>query len=126
LPAPCERFPADTLVDGEIVAVDERGRISFNLLQHHRSKAQALLFYVFDVLIHRGRSVLDVPLEERRKVLNEIFEKLWRKPAPISLSETIDATPAELVRVAKEFGFEGILAKRRDSYYESGRRSVPG
>ncbi|HEY7557513.1 MAG TPA: non-homologous end-joining DNA ligase [Candidatus Binatia bacterium] len=119
----CERLPADTLVDGEIVAVDESGRISFNLLQHHRSKAQALLFYVFDVLIHRGKSLLNVSLEERRKALDEIFENLGRKPAPISQSETIDATPAELVRVAKEFGFEGILAKRRDSYYESGKRS---
>ena len=40
----CESLPLDTLVDGEIVALDETGRISFNLLQHHRSKAQALLF----------------------------------------------------------------------------------
>jgi ATP dependent DNA ligase domain len=36
----CERLPADTLLDGEIVAIDESGRISFNLLQHHRSIAQ--------------------------------------------------------------------------------------
>src|SRR6185295_2928832 len=42
---------------------------------------------------------------------------------PISLSDTIDATPAELVRVVKEFGFEGIVAKWRDSTYESGKRS---
>ena len=58
----CERFPHGTLVDGEIVALDANGRISFNLLQHHRSKAQALVFYAFDVLIYRGRSVLNVPL----------------------------------------------------------------
>ena len=37
----CERLPADTLLDGEIVAIDESGRISFNLLQHHRSEAQS-------------------------------------------------------------------------------------
>jgi bifunctional non-homologous end joining protein LigD len=52
----CERLPPGTLVDGEIVALDESGRISFNLLQHHRSKAQALLLYVFDLLVYRGRS----------------------------------------------------------------------
>ena len=119
----CERLPADTLLDGEILAVDESGRISFNLLQHHRSKAQALLFYAFDVLICRGKSLLNLPLEERRKVLGEIFEKVRSKVSLIKLSETIDATPTELVRVAKQLGFEGILAKRRDSYYESGKRS---
>jgi ATP-dependent DNA ligase len=48
----CEQLKPDTLLDGEIVALDENGRPSFNLLQHHRSKAQALLFYVFDVLMH--------------------------------------------------------------------------
>ena len=42
----CERPPPNTLIDGEIVALDENGRISFNLLQHHCSKAQAVLFYV--------------------------------------------------------------------------------
>ena len=119
----CEQLPADTLLDGEIVAVDESGRVSFNLLQHHRSKAQALLFYAFNVLIHRGKSLLNVPLEERRKILGEIFEKVRSKASPIQLSETIDAAPTELVRVAKELGFEGILTKRRDSYYESGKRS---
>ena len=50
----CERLPLDTLVDGEIVAIDENGRISFNLLQHYRSNAEALLFYTFDVLVFRG------------------------------------------------------------------------
>jgi bifunctional non-homologous end joining protein LigD len=121
--AACERLPANTLVDGEIVAVDENGRVSFNLLQHHRSQAQALLFYAFDVLICRGKSLLNVPLEERRKVLGGIFDKLARKASSLKLSETIEAKPAELVGLAKEFGFEGILAKRRDSYYESGKRS---
>ena len=56
----CEQLPPGTLVDGEIVALDANGRISFNLLQHHRSKAHALLFYTFDVLAYRGRSLLNV------------------------------------------------------------------
>jgi bifunctional non-homologous end joining protein LigD len=119
----CERLPAGSLLDGEVVAVDQAGRISFNLLQHHRSRAQALLFYAFDVLIYRGRSILSVPLRQRRTVLSDLFESVGSKAAPIQLSETIDATPAELVRVAKEFGFEGIVAKGADSVYESGKRS---
>jgi bifunctional non-homologous end joining protein LigD len=113
----CERLPASTLLDGEIVAVDKDGRISFNLLQHHRSHAQALLFYAFDVLVYRGQSLLKIPLRDRRNVLDEIFVKMDKKAAPLGLSDTLDGTPADLVRVAKEFGFEGILAKRADSFY---------
>src|SRR5688572_26948236 len=45
----CEDLPPDTLLDGEIIALDQNGRISFNMLQHHRSQAQAILFYAFDV-----------------------------------------------------------------------------
>ena len=63
-----------------------------------------------------------MPLESRREVLGEIF-KNGGKARPIGLSEAIDATPTELVRVAREFGFEGIVAKRKDSFYESGKRS---
>jgi bifunctional non-homologous end joining protein LigD len=112
----CERLPPDMLLDGEIVALDESGRGSFNLLQHHRSKAQAVLFYVFDVLVYRGRSLMNKPLSERREILSEIFA--GAKAAPIGLSESLNASADELVRVAKEFGFEGIIAKRKDSFYE--------
>ena len=118
----CERLPSGTLIDGEIVALDSSGRVSFNLLQHHRSKAQALLFYAFDVLIYRGRSLVKPPLSTRREVLTEIFKRA-SGATPLAMSETIDATPADLVRVAKEFGFEGIVAKRRDSSYEPGKRT---
>jgi bifunctional non-homologous end joining protein LigD len=117
----CERLPPSTLVDGEIVALDGSGKVSFNLLQHHRSKAQALFFYVFDVLIYRGRSVQTVPLYFRRELLRRIFDDI--KAAPIGLSENIEAAPTDMIRVAKEFGFEGIVAKRRDSFYESGKRT---
>jgi DNA ligase D-like protein (predicted ligase) len=117
----CESLPPNTLIDGEIVALDDSGKVSFNLLQHHRSKAQALVFYAFDVLIYRGRSVLDVPLYFRREVLHKIFEDT--KAAPIGLSENIEAAPKDLIRVVKEFGFEGIVAKRKDSVYESGKRT---
>jgi bifunctional non-homologous end joining protein LigD len=119
----CERLPTGTLVDGEVVAIDQSGRISFNLLQHHRSQAQALLFYAFDVLIHRGRSLLGFPLENRRKVLSGIFKSLSGGPSVIAVSELMDTTLAELIRVVREVGFEGIVAKRKDSFYESGKRT---
>ena len=116
----CERLPTETLIDGEIVAVDDDGRVSFNLLQHHRSKAHAIQFYAFDLLVYRGKSLVKVPLEVRREMLNEA---LGRVSDPIRLSESIEATPADLIHSAKEHGFEGIVAKRKDSLYESGKRS---
>jgi ATP-dependent DNA ligase len=103
------------------VTLDESGRVSFNLLQHHRSQAHALVFYAFDVLIYRGRSVLEVPLYFRRELLHKIFEDV--EIGPIGLSENIEAAPTDMIRIVKEFGFEGIVAKRKDSLYEPGKRS---
>jgi bifunctional non-homologous end joining protein LigD len=121
------RTPANRyLLDGEIVAIDKSGRISFNLLQHHRSNAQALLFYAFDVMVCRGKNLLITPLEKRRTLLNELFEDLGKDASPLCLSETMDATPAELIRVAKEFGFEGIVVKRKTSCYELGNEQAHG
>ena len=119
----CERLPVDTLLDGEIVAIDKGGRTSFNLLQHHRSHAQALLFYAFDVIVCQGKSVMSAPLEKRRALLNDLFADLGKDASPVCLSETSDAAPADLIRVAKEVGFEGIVAKRKTSFYEPGKRS---
>ena len=83
----CEGLSPDTLVDGEIVALDQNGRVSFNLLQHHRSAAQALILYVFDVLMHRGRSLLNVPLQGRREILTEIFQDYIGKAGPIAFRD---------------------------------------
>jgi ATP-dependent DNA ligase len=80
-----------------------------------------LLFYVFDVLVYRGRSLLNEPLSVRREMLSEMFKGI--KAAPIALSETLDGSADNLIRIAKEFGFEGIVAKRKDSLYESGKRT---
>jgi ATP-dependent DNA ligase len=68
----CEHLPPDTLLDGEIIALDSSGRISFNELQHHRSQEQTILFYAFDVIIHRGRRLIHLPLENRREVLSDL------------------------------------------------------
>jgi DNA ligase D-like protein (predicted ligase) len=119
----CEHLPPDTLLDGELIALDKDGRISFNLLQRHRSAAQAILFYAFDVIVQRGKSLVKVPLENRREVLAEVLTDLKQKTPLITVSDTIDATPTQLIPLVKEFGFEGIIAKRNDSCYEIGKRS---
>src|SRR5215831_83377 len=116
----CERLPADTLLDGEIVAIDQNGRISFNLLQHHRSRASAMRFYAFDLLYDRGKSLLRLPLIRRRELLNYTVTAL---SDPVLLSETFDTEPSELVWASGELNLEGVIAKRKDSPYESGKRS---
>jgi ATP-dependent DNA ligase len=118
----CETLPPDTLVDGEVVALDETGRISFNVLQHDRSRAQAIQFYVIDRLIYRGKSLLNVPLQKRRELLTGALRDL-PADSPILLSETFAASAADLVRSAKELGLEGLIAKNKTSCYESGKRT---
>ena len=75
---------------------------------------------MFDVLIHRGRNVLRLPLEQRRELLGDALAKV---EYPVLLSTPFEAKPAELIRAAKELGLEGIIAKRKGSLYEPGRRS---
>jgi bifunctional non-homologous end joining protein LigD len=64
--------------------------------------------------------IVQEPLERRRQLLAEAMKG---KAAPITLSESLNASSDELVRVAKECGFEGIVAKRKNPIYESGKRS---
>jgi bifunctional non-homologous end joining protein LigD len=116
----CNGLEPNTLIDGEIVAVDDDGRVSFNLLQHHRSKARAVQFYAFDLLVYKGRRLTGVPLQTRREFLREALSTVGD---PIRLSEAFETALADLIRVAREQSLEGIIAKRKDSSYESGKRS---
>lgn len=70
-----EHLPSGTLLDGEIVAMDHDGRISFNILQHHRSRASSIRFYVFDILIRAGRNMLNETLLKRRDALKDAFSR---------------------------------------------------
>jgi bifunctional non-homologous end joining protein LigD len=90
----CERLPTDTLLDGEVIALDQNGRISFNLLQHHRSQAQALLFYAFDILIYRGENMMGASLVKRRKALGNVFDDLGNKAAPIFQTRLMPLQPS--------------------------------
>jgi bifunctional non-homologous end joining protein LigD len=111
-------LPSDTVVDGEIVALDEQGRPSFNLLQGVGTPA-ATVMYAFDLLMLRGKDVRLWTLEERREELHEIARRL---PDTIRYSETFRVSRSELVRAVKQHQLEGIVAKRAASRYRSGER----
>jgi ATP-dependent DNA ligase len=78
-PEPCERLPPDTLLDGEIVAIDRDGRVSFNLLPNSRSKAAAIQFYAFDLMMYLRKSLLRVPLHVSLVLLAEALKALVPK-----------------------------------------------
>jgi DNA ligase D-like protein (predicted ligase) len=115
------KLPDDSIIDGEIVALDETGKPSFNVLQNYNYADTPLQFYVFDLLHLTGKNLRDRTLDERRALLRA--KVMSRMPPEISLSETLEAPAAEIVAAVKKEGLEGVIAKRRDSRYEPGRRS---
>ena len=115
----CENLPPDTIVDGEVIAVDERGKISFNALQHQHANA-VLQFYVFDVLMLRGHSLLQTRLEVRRKLISEALKLAY----PVIQSQSFNADPTDIIRAATELQMEGLVAKHKGSFYEPGKRSL--
>jgi bifunctional non-homologous end joining protein LigD len=110
------------ILDGEIVAPDEKGRSSFQLLQDYKRSEQRvpLVYYVFDLLFVDGKDLRKEPLSARRKLLADALKKA---PPNIRLSEGLQGSKEDLLRVAQQFGLEGLVAKKRNSVYESGRRS---
>jgi ATP-dependent DNA ligase len=67
-----DELPEGTVVDGEIVALDESGRPNFNLLQNFRSEASRIHYFIFDLLICNDRDLTKLPLVERRKLLKSL------------------------------------------------------
>jgi ATP-dependent DNA ligase len=114
-------LPNDTVIDGEIVALDESGKPSFNLLQNYGSSGVPLIYYVFDLLVLAGEDVMSRTLSERRKLLEE--RVLPALAEPIRYSPELKATLKNLISSVKTQGFEGLVAKRRSSRYEFGMRS---
>jgi bifunctional non-homologous end joining protein LigD len=123
-------LPVDAIVDGEIVAFDAAGRISFAALQprmHLRDARQVarlaerspVTYQIFDLLYLDGNSTVDLPYRQRREVL----EGLGLGGARWAVPPYTVGGGAELLRASREQKTEGIMAKRLDSRYQPGRRS---
>ncbi|MCY4616743.1 MAG: non-homologous end-joining DNA ligase [Chloroflexi bacterium] len=125
-----EQPVASAVLDGEIVTLDERGVPSFELLQQRMGLQNAeeiavadaerpVLFFAFDVLSLDGHDLRRVALEHRVEVLARVL-----LPTPlVQRVETFAADGIAAFEAAKRLGLEGVVAKRRDSVYEAGRRS---
>jgi bifunctional non-homologous end joining protein LigD len=120
LAATARRLQADqAVIDGEIVAVDERGRPSFQALQHRGSHPQhSIVFYAFDLLHLNGEDTTSLPLKVRKAKLEEVV-----KGAGLPLSIALPGSVPDMIKTVRAMQLEGIVAKRNDSIYEPGERS---
>jgi len=116
-------FEADEcVVDGEVVAMDEEGRSSFQLLQRSEldGKDAPLAFYVFDLLQLNGRSLISLPLTLRKELLTRLVPP---SGDIVRFSGALGTEAETLLPEIKRRGLEGLIGKQRDSVYEPGRRS---
>ena len=122
--------PVEATLDGELVALDGRGKPSFGRLQqrmHVASPAEArrragevpVELVVFDLLRLGGRDVVELPWRDRRRLLDQLADDL---PPGSGVAQVFDDGPA-LVAVCEERGLEGVIAKRVDSPYVPGART---
>jgi bifunctional non-homologous end joining protein LigD len=114
-------MPDDTVIDGEVVALDGKGKPSFNALQNYGSASSPLYFFIFDLLVLQGRDVMGDQLTARRRLIEQ--HVLPNLTDPIRYSPALEASLNDLIRSVKQQGLEGLVAKRRDSKYEPGLRS---
>jgi bifunctional non-homologous end joining protein LigD len=114
-------LPDETVVDGEVVALDESGRPSFNALQNYASGSTPIVYYVFDVLVLGGRDVMSESLAQRRELLqSHVLAKL---KDPVRESPELNASLSDVISAVRAQGLEGVVAKNLNSSYEPGRRS---
>ena len=114
------RLPPCT-IDGEAVACDDDGVPSFDLLRHHKCDGRVFL-YAFDLVELRGEDRRRDPLEKRKADLGRLLADAW--VPGLVLNKAIggeDQDGATMLEQACRLGLEGIVSKRKDSRYVSGR-----
>jgi len=113
-------LPDNTVIDGEVVALDESGRPDFNLLQHYRAEAVRIHYFVFDLLVYDNRDLTQLSLVERRQIMKAVLK--FESPR-IRITDYFEASVEDMLSAARGQGLEGVVAKRKDSRYEIGKRS---
>jgi bifunctional non-homologous end joining protein LigD len=118
----CELKVKDAVIDGEIVALDEKGISSFQLLQAFElgEERPPIFYYAFDLLRLNGKDLHESPLKERKDKLGRLLKD---PPGVLRLSSSLEGSATQLLDRVRDLGLEGLIAKRKESTYESGRRS---
>ena len=117
-------IPDNTILDCELIAVDEEGKCNFELLQNqYRAKHRTapLQLVAFDILFYKGEDVRKKPLMERKQLLADVIEPSDK----LVITQYVDGTDAvQYFELIKQHGLEGIVQKLKDSVYAPrGRRS---
>jgi bifunctional non-homologous end joining protein LigD len=107
------------IIDGEAVACDDNGMPSFNRIRYRRHDATVFL-YAFDLIELNGDDLRRDPLEVRKATLSSVVAKAG---AGIRFNEHIEADGPTVFAHACKMGLEGIVSKRKESPYRSGRSS---
>ena len=113
-------LPEGTVVDGEIVALDESGRPNFNLLQSFRKEAIHMHYFIFDLLVCNDRDLTKLPLKERRELMESL---LHFRSHRVRVSEQFEVSANDMLAAVRHQRLEGVIGKRRDSAYEAGKRT---
>jgi len=117
------------IVDGELVALDEHGRPDFGLLQHRMHitaptteliERVPVQYVVFDLLQRKDRSLLELPYDRRRELLDRLDLERPGLRVPVNFT---DITGDLVMAAVAQQGLEGVVAKRLVSTYQPGRRS---
>lgn len=106
------------IIDGEIVAFDEAGRPSFQHLHHRSAAPAAIQYFAFDLVHLNGKDLQNESLTVRREALHQLLTD-----SNVVFSAELPGSPDDVVQAVAEVGLEGVVAKRRDSRYEPGKRS---
>src|SRR2546421_6633700 len=117
---PLAELPEGTVVDGEVVALDDAGRPNFNLLQSFRNEASRIHYFIFDILICNDRDLTRLPLNERRKLMKSVLK--LRSPR-IRISEQFETSGNDMLAAVRQQQLEGVVGKRKDSLYQPGKRT---
>ncbi|MGV0604354.1 ATP-dependent DNA ligase [Mycolicibacterium sp. XJ1904] len=105
------------IIDGEAVALDEAGVPSFSEMQN-RARSTRVEFWAFDILHLDGRSLLRAKYSDRRKILEALAEG-----GGLIVPDPLPGDGPEAMEYARKKRWEGVVAKKRDSTYQPGRRS---
>ncbi len=121
---PFAALPCDAaIIDGEVVVPDERGITRFGALQDAIAQGETwrMIFYAFDLMHLNGWDLRDVPLVNRKALLERLLDPVADEASALQLSEHVVGHGAEFFEQASKMKLEGVVSKRVNSHYRGGR-----